>query len=102
MDLSKLSASELRALQEQVRQELKQREVEEVAQAREQIMAIAERVGIPLKDLITAPVRPKASKTGTRYRHPSNATLQWSGRGRQPRWIKEWLASGHALDGLRA
>ena len=102
MDLSKLSASDLRNLQDQVAQELKAREQEEVAEAREQIMAIAQRVGIPLKDLVMSAARVKGSKTGTRYRHPSDASLQWSGRGRQPRWIKEWLAAGHALDGLRA
>lgn len=102
MDLSSLSASELRKLQEQVSQELKHREHEEVAKAREQILAIAQSVGMPLKDLLAAQPRAKASKTPTRYRHPANATLQWSGRGRQPGWIKEWLASGHDLDGLRA
>jgi len=102
MDLSKLSATDLRNLQDQVNQELKQREQEEVAEAREQIMAIAQRVGIPLKELIMTPVRAKGPKTGTRYRHPSDGSLQWSGRGRQPRWIKEWLAAGNGLEGLRA
>jgi DNA-binding protein H-NS len=102
MDLSKLSASDLRNLQDQVKQELKQREQEEVAKAREQIFAIAQSVGIPLKDLLASQPRAKTGKVATRYRHPADATLQWSGRGRQPRWIKEWLAAGHPLDGLSA
>jgi DNA-binding protein H-NS len=102
MDLSKLSASDLRDLQEQLAQELSKREHEEVNKAREQILAIAHSVGIPLKDLITSSPRARQRKGVTRYRHPANASLQWSGRGRQPRWIKEWLASGHPLDGLRA
>ena len=101
MDLSKLSSSDLRSLQDQVRQELKQREHEEVAKAREQIFAIAQSVGIPLKDLIAIQPRVKA-KVAMRFRHPSDASLQWSGRGRQPRWIKEWLAAGHVLDALSA
>ena len=102
MDLSKLSASDLRNLQDQVKQELKQREHEEVTKAREQILAIAQSVGIPLKELLASQPRAKTGKVATRYRHPANASLQWSGRGRQPHWIKEWLASGQALDGLRA
>jgi DNA-binding protein H-NS len=102
MDVSKLSLADLRALQEQVSQELKKREQEEVAKAREQIFAIAQNVGIPLKDLIAGQAMTKAHKSYMRYRHPSNTALHWSGRGRQPKWIKEWIASGQPLDALRA
>ncbi|WP_444668457.1 H-NS histone family protein [Cereibacter changlensis] len=40
-----------------------------------------------------APVAPK-------YRHPENDTITWSGRGRQPDWIKSHVASGKSLDDL--
>jgi DNA-binding protein H-NS len=36
-----------------------------------------------------------------RYRHPDNADNQWTGRGRQPKWVKEWVESGKSLDKLR-
>jgi DNA-binding protein H-NS len=101
MDLSKMSLADLRTLEEQVRQETKKREHEEVAKAREQIIAIAQSVGIPLKDLIADQARAKTAKSGMRYRHPSNTSLHWSGRGRKPKWIKEWVASGQSLDVLR-
>jgi DNA-binding protein H-NS len=102
MNLSGLSISELRALQEQVKQEIKKREHEDVAKAREQILAIAQSVGIPLKDLLGAHVRAKKSGTvAVRYRHPSDALLQWTGRGRQPLWVKDWVSSGKSLDALR-
>lgn len=104
MDLSKLSFSELQALQDQIKQELSKREKEEVAKAREQILAIAKHVGIPLKELMGDQVRGKTGKTtgkvAVRYRHPSDASLQWTGRGRQPQWVKEWVASGKAMDTL--
>jgi DNA-binding protein H-NS len=106
MDLSGLSVTDLRAMQEQVKQELKKREHEEVAKAREQIMAIAQSVGIPLKELIGGQVRAKTSgtvpvKVAIRYRHPSDASLKWTGRGRQPKWVKDWVTSGQSLDALR-
>jgi DNA-binding protein H-NS len=102
MDLSNLSVKDLRALQEQVKQEIKKREHEDVAKAREQILAIAQSVGIPLKELIGSNARSKTTAAvAVRYRHPSDASLQWTGRGRQPKWVKDWVESGQALSALR-
>lgn len=102
MDLSNMSVGDLRNLQEQIKQEMKKREQQEVQKAREQILAIAQSVGVPLKDLIAASGR--GAKTGSvavRYRNPDNASQQWTGRGRQPKWVKEWVEGGKSLDKLR-
>lgn len=101
MELSKLSAAELRTLQEQVKKELRKRETEEVAKAREQIIAIAQKAGLSLKELIGTGVRAKNGPAPVRYRHPSDSSLHWAGRGRQPKWVKEWLDSGKSIDDLR-
>jgi DNA-binding protein H-NS len=108
MDLSKLSFDDLCALQDQVTKEIKRREQEKIIMAREQIIAIAEHVGIPLKELVSGNFRGKSdthtkkTKKGViRYRHPSDNLLQWSGHGRQPRWIKDWIESGQPLEALR-
>jgi DNA-binding protein H-NS len=101
MELSKMSLGDLRNLQDAIKQEMKRREHQEVAKAREQILAIAQSVGVPLKDLISVG---RGSKTGTvpvRYRHPDHSTQQWTGRGRQPKWVKEWVDSGKTMDALR-
>lgn len=102
MDLSNMSLGDLRNLQEQIKQEMKKREVQEVQKAREQILAIAQSVGVPLKDLMASAGR--GSKGGTvavRYRHPDDSNLQWTGRGRQPKWVKEWVEGGKSIDDLR-
>jgi DNA-binding protein H-NS len=98
-----LSLADLRALQEQATQEIKVREQQELANAREQIMAIAQSVGIPLRDLINDDGRGRSANVGTnaRFRHPANKSLRWSGRGRKPKWVKDWVASGQPLDALR-
>lgn len=102
MDLSKLSVAELHTLQDKIKQTLKEREQTERTQAREQILAIAQKAGISLKDLIgTAKPRSGKGSVAVRYRHPSDASLQWTGRGRQPKWVQEWVASGQSLDALR-
>ncbi|SFL47062.1 H-NS family nucleoid-associated regulatory protein [Rugamonas rubra] len=101
MDLSNLSAADLRNLQEQIKRELKKRESQDQAKAREQIFAIAQSVGVPLKDLIGNGVRAKTGTVAPRYRNPADASQQWTGRGRQPKWVKEWVDAGKAIDLLR-
>lgn len=102
MDLSNMSVGDLRNLQEQIKQEMKKREQQEVQKAREQILAIAQSVGVPLKDLLAAGGRgAKGGTVAVRYRNPNDASQQWTGRGRQPKWVKEWVEGGKSLDKLR-
>ncbi|MGZ3184507.1 MAG: H-NS histone family protein [Telluria sp.] len=101
MDLSNMSLGDLRKLQDQIKLEMKRREHQEVAKAREQIMAIAQSVGMPLKDLLASNRGGKGSTVAVRYRHPDNADQQWTGRGRQPKWVKDWVDSGKSIDQLR-
>ncbi len=101
MDLSNMSVGDLRNLQDQIKQEMKKREHLEVAKAREQIMAIAQSVGVPLKDLMASAPRAKSGTVAVRFRHPDNASQQWTGRGRQPKWVKEWVDGGKSIDKLR-
>ena len=35
-----------------------------------------------------------------KYRHPENAEITWSGRGRQPGWYKDALENGKSADDL--
>lgn len=103
MDLSPLSLSDLRALSEQVKVEMKNREQQEITKAREQIMSIAQSLGVPLTQILQTAGQSKG-KVGKpadiKYRHPENAEKPWTGRGRQPAWIKEWVAAGKSLEEL--
>ncbi len=103
MDLSNMTAADLRALQDTIKQELKKREGQEIANARSQIMAIAQSVGVPLKDLIggSGSMRAKSGPVAVQYRNPGNASEQWTGRGRQPKWVRAELDAGKTLDSLR-
>lgn len=35
-----------------------------------------------------------------KYRHPANHELEWSGKGRQPKWVEAYLANGGSLVSL--
>lgn len=101
MNLSTLSLAELRNLADKVQQEVQGRERHDLDKAREQIMAIAQQAGIPLKQLILDGLHPRAGKVAVQYRNPDNASEQWTGRGRQPLWVKSWVESGKSIDLLR-
>lgn len=101
MELSNLSVADLRGLQENVKQELKKREHQEVADAREKILAIAKSVGVSVRELVNGSVRTKSGPVTVQYRNPHDASQQWTGRGRQPKWVKAWLDAGKTLDMVR-
>ena len=106
MDLTKLSSAQLRDLQEQVTTELKHRTSQDRAEALEQIHAIARGVGLPLKELVGsgAKVAARGGRTGkvaAQYRNPADAAQQWTGRGRQPKWVKDWVESGNDIGALK-
>lgn len=90
IDLSGYDLAELKGLQFDIEQEIKRRARDERERARERIHALAAGAGIPLDALV--------DKTVPRYRNPADSGQTWTGRGRQPRWIAEALASGRSLD----
>jgi len=100
MDLTTMTFAQLRELQVQVTEAIKVREKTEQAAARQQIFAIAHSAGLSLQELIgSAKSQPKKT-VAVRYQHPTDATLHWTGRGRQPLWIEQWLASGRSLSDI--
>jgi DNA-binding protein H-NS len=60
------------------------------AAAREMGYSLAELTGASKTKFKSAPV--------PMYRHPENTDQTWSGRGRQPEWMKEALTAGKSKD----
>lgn len=104
MDLSALSLAELRDLQQQIPAELKRRESAEKANVLNEVRAFAKARGFAIEDLLGKEVKVKAAggggKVKVKYRHPQNAELEWTGRGRKPKWVEAWLADGASMDAL--
>jgi len=44
--------------------------------------------------------RELSEKGGPVYRNPNNSAETWSGRGRQPKWVRDALARGARLEDL--
>ena len=93
-DLSGYNLAELKGLRFDIEREIQRRARDEREQARARIRALAADAGIPLDALVKDGTVPGAP----RYRNPADSAQTWTGRGRQPRWIAEALASGRSLD----
>lgn len=93
-DLSNYSMADLRDLQTQIAEQIKTREKDEIANVQKQILALAQSVGMTVGQImnIKGGQTKKATKTvAARYQDPDNPAQQWTGRGRQPRWVKEYI-----------
>jgi len=102
MNVEHLSSKELRELQKKIEQQLKVHQRTEREEAIEQIYNIAHGLGMTLGDLIgKGEIKPAKVKVAVQFRNPSDASQEWTGRGRQPKWIKEALDAGKTLDTLR-
>jgi len=103
MDLSTLSVAQLRELQQLIPAEIKRREAQEKVNVLNELKAFAKARGYAIEDLLGKEAKVKAAGSGkvkVKYRHPENAELEWTGRGRKPKWVEAWVANGGNVDQL--
>jgi DNA-binding protein H-NS len=105
IDLSNYNVKELKGLQLNIEQEIKTRQQGDLAKARQQILAIAEETGLSVEELLALNSKKlskgKGQKVEPQYQNPADQAQTWTGRGRQPRWIAEGIASGKQLSDFR-
>lgn len=107
IDLDALSLAELKDLRTDLEKAIGRAEKRERKEALEKLEVQARDMGFTLNELMamkdgragagrktSTPRAPSAPK----YCHPENPDLTWTGRGRQPNWIKQGLAEGKSLD----
>jgi DNA-binding protein H-NS len=106
IDLSNYNLGELKGLQFDVEKEIKSRQQDEVKKAREQILAIAQDVGLPVEELLAAkatkPRKSGQSNSAAQFRNPEDDAQTWTGRGRKPKWVLDALSNGKSMDDLKA
>ena len=108
------SLAALQRLLGRVQSEIKKRSDANRKTVLRQLQRIAKRHGFDLASLLavkkggtvgkTAAGRKgrkdKRRKVAPKYRHPKEKGLKWTGRGRKPKWVVEWLAGKGTLEQL--
>jgi DNA-binding protein H-NS len=103
IDLEKMSREELQKLISDAEKALKTVEARRKAEAKRAAEKAAQEFGFSLDDVIGGggAKGAKGSKGAPKFAHPENPEKTWTGRGRQPNWVKEWLEKGKSLDDLK-
>lgn len=102
MDITTISIPDLKALLNEIPKEIARREKYEKARIRKELEELAAKAGFSLDDLLgQAEENTKVRKpVAAKYRHPQDASLEWTGRGRQPKWVAEFIATGGTVEQL--
>ena len=104
MDLSKLTIKELLSLIDEINIEIARKRKVDKSNALNAVKALAESQGYSLEELLNiSGTKGSATKTpvAVKYRHPKNSELAWTGRGRTPKWVTNWLAERGTLEALK-
>ncbi|OWU84975.1 hypothetical protein ATO6_10795 [Oceanicola sp. 22II-s10i] len=97
MDLDALSLDELKQLRKDTDTAIRSYQDRERKKALTALEDKAREMGFSLSELTGN--SPKSRKVHPpKYRDPSDPANTWSGRGRQPGWVKDILASGKDLE----
>ncbi len=93
-DLEALSLSELKKMQKDVARAIATFEDRQKAEARAKVEALARDLGYSLAELVGTETKPSSVPAVAKYRHPENAVVTWSGRGRKPQWFADHINAG--------
>ena len=98
VDLDAMSLNELRDLRNKVERAITSYEDRRRKTALAAVEMAAREHGFNLSEL--AGMKATRSKIAAKYVNPADAAQTWSGRGRKPRWVQEYLDSGRSIDDL--
>ena len=93
-NLEAMSLKDLRQLQKDLSRAISTYEDRQRSEARAKLEAIAKEMGYSLAELIGIEVKATRAPALAKYRHPENAALTWSGRGRKPQWFADHINAG--------
>ncbi len=105
MDLGKLGVAELEQLITDARARIETLKKQQFAELRKNLEAQAKSAGFDIYELFGASGRaPRGGgekrPVAPKYRNPADSTQTWTGRGKQPHWVRDALAGGKSLTDL--
>lgn len=103
--LKELSSEELQRVIEEARRTLELKQKRKREEITRQIRELAAQAGLEVEIRVKPKAETKPSRRGVKlppkYRHPSDSSLTWTGRGQMPGWLKELVAQGHDREEFR-
>lgn len=88
--LERMTVKELRELKSKIDAAIVARQSKDRTELRQKMQLLAEEAGLSIEDVLgsrRAGSRGGKGSVAVKYRHPDNASLTWTGRGRRPKWL---------------
>lgn len=99
--VEKMSLEELKAHQKEVEAAIVSFAKKQRAEAMAEMRAVGKKYGMTPEELFGGKTAPATKTKGVaKYVNPDDATQTWTGRGRQPNWVKAAMASGKSLSDM--
>ena len=99
VNLSNMSIDQLQDLVKDAEAAIRKKQREQRSEVIQQMRQLASTIGVSVEITGTGPKK-KKTKSAPKYRNPKNTGQTWTGRGPQPKWFKEALASGKKPEDL--
>ena len=104
MNLEEMSLEQLQQLHDNVSHEIRLRRVQAKKDTLLKIMALAAAGGYTLEELVAGDAvlaeTKSVRKVPPKYRNFAQPDQTWTGRGKTPHWVTDYLASGKDLSEL--
>lgn len=101
INLAPLSIAELEQLIADANTLIEKKKNESIRNAKAEVERIAKEAGVTIEELmgITKPgAKAVRRQAAIKFRHPDDASLTWSGRGKRPNWLQAELAKGKQIE----
>lgn len=95
MTVSELKA-EIVKIEKLIEEKTKETEIQLLSELREK----CEVNGIDFDSLVASVRKPGKKKSPAKYKNPQNSSETWSGRGKKPAWMTEFLNNGGNIEDL--
>jgi DNA-binding protein H-NS len=95
-DLEGMPLDDLWSLHERIVLILERKLLQQTFKLQEKLNELGRTIGKAPADY--SPQRRPYPKVEQKFKHPEDQKKTWSGRGKQPRWVIDFLASGRSLE----
>lgn len=97
VDFKNLSLEELLDFEKNAKKLIKQKQNERLQEAYDKFLQIAKEYDSTISEIIKLG-KPLKKPRPIKYQDPANSNNGWSGQGRTPRWLKQYLDAGKKLE----
>lgn len=96
--LEKMKLKDLQDLKQRVESAIVACQERERVELKQKMAAMAAQAGFSLSELVGGRMGKKRGPVPVKYRHPDDASMTWTGRGRKPKWL---VAAGGNIERFR-